>query len=165
MFPLLEHINTVLFQPCELKLSEIKPETESQDYLAHDFNLQGKAVKFRLSKITPTKSGQFVTIWKRNQKGQTAPFDPGDSIRLLLIASQTKEHLGLFIFPETELIQHGIFSTANKTGKRGIRLYPGWEKAQNKQATKSQTWQLNYFIDLSSKGDIDLARAKHMLSV
>ena len=51
---------------------------ESAEYAASSFTLNGKAIQYRASKITPTKSGQFVTVWKRNGQGITEPFSVSD---------------------------------------------------------------------------------------
>jgi hypothetical protein len=44
-------------------------ERESLEYAACSFKLNSMSVKFRVAKITPTKIGQFVTLWKRVSKG------------------------------------------------------------------------------------------------
>ena len=44
-----------------------------------------KKIQHRVSKITPTKNGQFVTLWKRNQNGITEPFDINDEIDFIII--------------------------------------------------------------------------------
>ena len=41
------------------------PEAESVDYGACRAELDGKRLVLRVAKTTPTKTGQFVTIWKR----------------------------------------------------------------------------------------------------
>jgi hypothetical protein len=67
-------LEKLIFKPQGIKLSNVEKEPESLEYLAHTFQLNGQIVKFRKAKITPTKTGQFVTIWKRNAEGITAPF-------------------------------------------------------------------------------------------
>jgi hypothetical protein len=56
------------------------------------------------------------------------------------------------------LIKKGIISAAKKKGKRGFRVYPIWDETKNKQAQKTQKWQLDFFIEI--KEDIDLTLLK-----
>ena len=66
IYPDLELIDKLVFKTCGLNLLNFEIELESQEYSACNFQLDRQDVKFRLAKITPTKIGQFVTIWKRN---------------------------------------------------------------------------------------------------
>ncbi|MEQ1722257.1 MAG: MepB family protein [Pseudobdellovibrio sp.] len=100
---------------------------------------------YREAKITPTKNGQFVTVWKRNSKGLTAPYDTSNKIDFYIITVKTKTKSGQFTFPKEVLIKQGIMSVKGKGGKRGLRVYPPWDKPQSKQAEKTQRWQLDYF--------------------
>ncbi len=161
----IERINDFVFKTCGYELSNLKAEIESQDYFAYNFQLNGQNVKFRKAKITPTKIGQFVTLWKRNEKGITEPFNFSDKIELYIIATQQNENLGLFIFPKTVLYENKILSGNTSEGKRGIRVYPTWDLTINKQAQKTQLWQLKYFLDISPDKKIDLTKAKKLLSL
>jgi MepB protein len=42
--------------------------------------LNGLRVQYRVAKITPTKVGQFVTLWKRVGRGPIQPFDLSDPV-------------------------------------------------------------------------------------
>lgn len=53
--------------------------------------------------------------------------------------------------PKSELVNKAIISTNRKGGKKGFRVYQKWDKAQNKQAEKTQKWHLNYFIESIKK--------------
>ncbi len=161
----LEFIDKVVFKVCELGLEHLEIETESQDYFAHNFKLGKQKVKFRIAKITPTKIGQFVTIWKRNQKGITEPFDISDDIDFYIIATRQNEKLGIFIFPKGILHKNKILSDKITSGKRGIRVYPTWDLTINKQAQKTQLWQSRYFLEISANGKIDLINAKSLLNL
>ncbi len=99
----------------------------------------------RTSKITPKKIGQFVSIWKRNEDGLTIPFDESDDFDFMIINCYFNEKIGKFIFPKSILIEQNIISIRNKGGKRGIRVYPPWDRAINKQAMKTQAWQVVYW--------------------
>jgi hypothetical protein len=59
-------------------------ESESAEYGACTFVLNGLSICFRIAKITPKKTGQFVTLWKRMGKSSIQPFDLSDSIDFLL---------------------------------------------------------------------------------
>ncbi len=66
-----------LYEPAGIKLTSYPvPESESAEYGAYCFSLDHKKVLFRIAKTTPTKIGQFVTLWKRpSPKGEIVPFD------------------------------------------------------------------------------------------
>jgi hypothetical protein len=102
---------------------------------------------YRQAKITPIKIGQFVTLWKRNETGITAPFDLNDALDFAIIWVKTTENNGKFIFPKAILHEKGILSNDQKGGKRGFRVYPPWDKAENRQAQATQKWQLDYFLE------------------
>lgn len=126
-----------------------QPENESKEYDACTFKLNGLKVIFRSARITPTKVGQFVTIWRRNQEGVTQPHEITDPFDLIIISVLKDEKAGHFIFPKSVLAEQGVISTPGKEGKRGIRVYPPWDITINKQAQKTQKWQLNYFVNLN----------------
>jgi hypothetical protein len=102
------------------------------------------------SKITPTKIGQFVTFWKRDKNGITASFDVSDDLDFAIISVRKETQWGLFIFTNKVLQEQGILSDVNRDGKRGFRVYPPWDVAENKQAKKTQEWQLRCFFDSNS---------------
>jgi hypothetical protein len=137
-------------------------ELESTEYRACTFKINNKSVRYREAKITPTKIGQFVTLWKRIEKGPIQPFDILDDIDMVIISVRDKEHLGQFIFPKSILIEKGILTSKNKEGKRALRVYPPWDKTDSKQAQKTQQWQLNYFLEISSIESFDSIRMKSL---
>lgn len=135
-------------------ISSLIQEIESQDYGACSFELNNKKIIFRVAKITPTKTGQFVTFWKRIGKGPIMPFDIKDQFDLFIVSVRNKDHFGQFIFPKEVLFQKGFISKDSKGGKRAMRVYPPWDIANNKQAQKTQEWQLLYFAQIRPKLDI-----------
>lgn len=137
----------LIYNKCNFDLSELKTEKESNEYEACTFKLNGKLIIHRCAKITPTKIGQFVTIWKRNENGQTEPFHNNDDFEFIIISARSGDLFGQFIFPKSILLQQGIISNDIQQGKRGIRVYPSWDLALNKQAKRTQLWQLEYFIE------------------
>ena len=67
MHPILLETKNLLFDKCKFDVSNIEIEKESSEYCAHRFEINNKKILFRQAKITPTKIGQFVTLWKRNK--------------------------------------------------------------------------------------------------
>lgn len=152
-------VKELVYNKCNLEFSNLIVDTESAAYQAFSFKLNSFQIIHRLSKITPTKTGQFVTIWKRNDKGITAPFDVSDNFDFLVITSKSEENLGQFVFPKTVLLEKGIICNNNTSGKRGIRVYPPWDISTSKQAEKTQSWQIQYFYSITEKSfDIDLVK-------
>lgn len=149
----------LVYQPLGFDFKNAVAEKESNEYDAYTFQLNGLKVLFRSAKITPKKTGQFVTLWKRLGNGPILPFDNADAIDIVVIAIKTDNHYGQFIFPKSELLKRAVFTTACKDGKRAIRVYPPWDSAENTQAKKTQKWQLEYFIDLSKYIDEDKLRS------
>lgn len=145
----------LLYIPSGFDFTELQEELESAEYEAFNFKIDGKQVKYRSAKITPTKTGQFVTLWKRNQKGTIEPFDYSDAIDFVIISVKKEELFGQFIFPKAILLEKGIFSTEKKEGIRATRVYPPWDETTSKQAQKTQKWQLDYFCNISPKKDLE----------
>ncbi len=138
-------VKELVYDKCNFEFSNLVIDSESQEYQACSFNINSFQIIHRLSKITPTKVGQFVTIWKRNSKGITTPFDVSDNFDFIIITSKSDENLGQFVFPKSVLLEKGIISNNNTSGKRGIRVYPPWDIPTSKQAEKTQNWQIKYF--------------------
>ena len=149
-------IKQVLYDQYHFTFSGLEIEAEGSGYAACAFKLNSLDVKFRSAKITPKKIGQFVTLWKRIADGPTQPYDAKDSVAFFVISVRRDNHFGQFVFPKAVLIEKSIFSLNGSGGKRGIRVYPPWDKAENSQAKKTQKWQLQYFLDLTSGLPIDV---------
>jgi hypothetical protein len=147
--------NNLVYNGCSFILSQPQPEAESTDYDAYHFDLNGKRIYYRKAKITPTKTGQFVTLWKRNATGIIEPFDFSDAIDFVIISVRKDDLFGQFIFPKSILLEKGIFSTATKEGKRATRVYPPWDETTSKQAQKTQHWQLDYFYKITPVPDLN----------
>jgi hypothetical protein len=154
---------SLVYSLLDYQINNLQIESESREYEACTFELNGLKIKHRLSKITPTKTGQFVTIWKRNEAGITTPFNDQDEFDLLIISTNSVDRSGQFIFPKDILIQHKIITKNGIEGKRGIRVYPPWDIVTNKQAEKTQQWQASYFLQIDVNENIDLARAKKLI--
>ncbi|ARS38574.1 hypothetical protein CA265_02305 [Sphingobacteriaceae bacterium GW460-11-11-14-LB5] len=155
--------SNLVYSPLGYQINNLQLENESQAYAACAFELNGLKIRHRLSKITPTKTGQFVTIWKRNEAGITTPFNDQDEFDLLIISAKSAGQAGQFIFPKTILVAHKMITKNGVEGKSGIRVYPPWDTPTNKQAEKTQQWQVPYFIEIDLNGNTDLARAKKLI--
>ncbi len=158
-------INTFIFQPCGLTMAHRKYEQESQEYDAQNFDLDHLKIKYRKAKITPKKIGQFVTLWYRDAAGITTPYAGSNPIDFYIIATRKDNDFGLFIFPRSILSKHGILRGECKAGKRGFRVYPNWDIAENKQAKQTQLWQKLYFIEILAGEEVDLKKAKQLLTL
>ncbi|MFI6996009.1 MepB family protein [Nocardia sp. NPDC050175] len=150
----------LVYDLCGFVCSSPVPESEGAAYAAHSFTLDGRSVRFRAAKSTPTKVGQFVTVWKRSADGPIQPFDAADPIDLFVISTSDRDWLGQFIFPIEVLQERGVVSVDGVGGKRAFRVYPPWVNTTNRQAANSQAWQLDHFLHLSRDGPIDTARAR-----
>ncbi|TCC87403.1 MepB family protein [Pedobacter hiemivivus] len=154
----------LVYIPCGYSFTAASIEIESSDYNACEFKLDGLAIRFRVAKITPTKIGQFVTIWKRSDNGPIEPYSISDKIDFLIVSTRKADLLGQFIFPKTVLLKKGVLSTPEREGKRAIRVYPPWDEPTSKQARQTQQWQLDYFLAIPiDQSNIDLERAKMLL--
>ncbi|MDV6166947.1 MepB family protein [Flavobacterium sp. DG1-102-2] len=142
-----------MYGKCRFTFENAAPEKESSEYDAYTFKLNGLNILFRSAKTTPTKAGQFVTLWKR-LNGPILPFDSKDKIDFVVVNCRSENHFGQFVFPKSVLLKQGAFTTESKKGKRAMRVYPSWDIVQNVQAEKTQKWQLEYFIDFTNTIDI-----------
>ena len=142
----LKSAKELVYDPCGYDLKNLTIHSEGSAYNACSYELDGKIIEYRAAKITPLKSGQFVTIWRRNNKGITRPFDSSDEMDFIIISSGKDDNFGLFIFPKSVLLSKGIISQKGEGGKRGIRVYPPWDMVSTKQAEKTQSWQQKYFL-------------------
>lgn len=138
-----------LYDACGLKIENFSPEDESSEYYAHIFTIKGKKGLFRIAKKTPTKTGWFVTIWKRGSDNIIAPYDEADFIDFVVIGIVDNKQIGEFIFPKSALLKQNVFSTNSKGGKRAIRVYAPWDKTTSAEAAKTGKWQSQFFVDLS----------------
>jgi hypothetical protein len=160
----LKKAKELVYDSIGFELTDLKLDPESVAYKACSFRLNRMIIQYRVSKITPTKTGQFVTIWKRNNKGLTEPFDVLNDLDFVIISSKSGSNFGQFIFPKSILADKGIITRNGKVGKRGIRVYPPWDIPTNKQAVKTQSWQESYFLTIKPDESINLDLLKKLLA-
>ena len=154
-----------VYNPCGFEFNTLTIEKESVEYEACRFLLNDRIVIYRTAKITPKKVGQFVAIWKRNEKGVTTPFEFYDDFDFMIINCVSGSLSGQFIFPKSVLVENGVISSDFQEGKRGFRLYPSWDNTVNKQAFETQKWQEKYFLNLSEGINFNLSNAKSILNI
>ncbi|MDH6131538.1 hypothetical protein P3T37_000907 [Kitasatospora sp. MAA4] len=152
----------LVYDACGFTCTQPVPEAESAEYAAHAFTVDGLSIRFRAGKTTPTKVGQFVTVWKRSSGGPIQPFDITDPVDLFVISTRDRHHFGQFVFPLDVLRQHGVVSVNGSGGKRAFRVYPPWVTIANRQAGSTQAWQLDHFLHLYQDRPIDSARAHEL---
>jgi len=89
-----EFIKRHVFDECGFELTNFKKDKESEEYFACSFRVQDRFVQYRQGKITPTKIGQFVTIWKRNGPGNPIqPYDSADNVDLFVVTVRFKNNI------------------------------------------------------------------------
>lgn len=135
-----------MWEQWELPVADVAPEPESSEYQAHTLSLAGRRAVFRVAKTTPTKVGQFVTLWQRSVAGPIRPFDTSDGVELFVVQAGVGAGLGMFMFPLAVLARHGVVSVSGKGGKRAMRVYPPHVEVASAQAQRTQAWQCEYFV-------------------
>ena len=138
------------YKPSGLAIQSFIKEGEGQEYNAAGFDLNGMGVKFRTGKITPTKIGQFVAFWEKDNNNKNRPFLFEEAPELLVVTTfKNNNEFGQFVFPKDILVKKNILRTTSTTGKMAIRVYPSWDTPTSKQALNTQKWQAPYFVDMS----------------
>lgn len=164
-FPDLLLAQQLVYRQLGFECSKPIEEPESAEYNACTFKIGQLFVRYRAAKITPTKTGLFVTLWKRNGNGPIQPFDIKDDLDIAMISARHGDKFGLFIFSKAVLHQRSILSNTKKEGKRGFRVYPPWDITSSNQARKTQLWQSACFLEIANDDAIDLERAKNLLTM
>jgi hypothetical protein len=157
----------MVYHPASIRVTE-EPEceVESTDYSACRLALNGQAVAFRVAKTTPTKLGQFVTMWKRpTLNAAIAPFDIRDGIDFVVVSVFDATHRGQFVFNKETLAQRGVMSREDKGGKRAMRVYPPWVTPASRTASATQKWQLECFFSIAPDGTADSARVRELFGL
>lgn len=144
-------------------------EAESAEYGACRLDLAGLSLAFRVAKSTPTKIGQFVTIWKRpTPHADIAPLDGADGVDVVVVSVAEAGHggqHGQFVFDRAVLLAKGVMSQDGVGGKRAMRVYPPWTSPVAKDAIRTQQWQLRHFLPLQTDGGADPARLRALLNL
>jgi len=126
---------------------QINIQNNNKDYYASEFIINNKKICFRKGKITPTKLGHFVSLWKINNN-INVPYDINDNYDKYIFYVEDKLKSGFFVFTKKELLENKILSdNINKIkGKLGFRLYAPWYNVKNNTAKNTQILQIKHFI-------------------
>ncbi|MEQ3592149.1 MepB family protein [Bacillus albus] len=150
------NLNNIIYKPNELIITNLKEEQQNAEYAGCLFYLNYKSIRFRISKITPNKIGQFVSFWEKDDNMQNQAFSYDAAPDLLVITCIDDNKLGQFIFPKEIILKEKILKTQSQKGKMAMRIYPLWDTPVSNQAKKSQMWQLQYFVDLSDPNNLPI---------
>lgn len=147
----LKYLDSLFYSPNHLILTAVQEERLNHEYGAGRFQLLSKSIRFRVAKITPTKTGQFVAIWEKDDMNKNRPFSSEETPGFLVITvfKKNNKEFGQFVFPKEILIKKKILRSEFSEGKMAIRVYPSWDNPTSKQAMTTQKWQLLYFVDMS----------------
>lgn len=137
------------------EMDDLIQEEQNSEYEGVRFNLLKQTYRSRLAKSTRKKQGYFVVFWEKDNMDKNQPFTYLSSPDRVIVTVMDNEKIGQFIFPKTVLHKQGILSSEISKGKMAIRVYPSWISNLNPSAAKTQKWQVEYFVDLSHKMDLD----------
>lgn len=163
----LDEVNQLIYKPNGFTIKNIQEEKQNSKYGAGIFQLLSRTIRFRVANITPTKSGQFVAIWEKDEhnKNQAFKYEKAPDLLVITISKIDDYKFGQFVFPKDILLKHKILSTASQKGKMALRVYAPWDKPTNSQAIKTRKWQLPYFIDMTHPDLIDQEKVKGLYSL
>ena len=157
-------LNNIVYKPNNLMITNLKEEKQNAEYAGCLFHLNNKTIRFRKSKVTPNKTGQFVSFWEKDENMRNRAFSYEAAPDLLVITCIADNKLGQFIFPKEILLKEKILRTPSQTGKMAMRIYPVWDTTVSNQAKRSQTWQLHYFVDLSDINNLPIDKLLNLYS-
>ncbi|QRY61852.1 MepB family protein [Gordonia sp. PDNC005] len=124
----------------------LTPDETNLDYAGRIARIGAEVWRVRTARITPTKPGAFVSVWRRAADGGTEPFPADEAVAGLIVFVDDGEHHGVFRFTADHLVRLGVTSGARSSGKRGFRVYPPWVGDLNPQASRTQRAQAHAFI-------------------
>lgn len=137
----------------KVSIKKVHEESQNSEYEGVILAINGHSYRSRLAKLTPKKVGYFVAFWEKNATNQNQAFDMANSPDKLIISIMDGDLKGQFVFPKSILVKQGILGNVHAKGKMAMRVYPAWLDQLNPTASKTQKWQGEYFIDLSSEVD------------
>ena len=161
----LNYVNKMIYEPNNLTVKSTQEEKQNSKYGAGTFRLSSKTVRFRVANITPTKVGQFVSFWEKDEDNKNQPFLYEEAPDLFVITTFKDDgEFGQFIFPKEVLFKQDILRSSSTKGKMAIRIYSIWDKPTSKQAVKTQKWQLPYFVDMSNPSKLPIDKMMELYS-
>lgn len=94
----------LIYKLLNFRCSIPQAEVDNAEYGPCQFTLEERRIKFRVAKVTPTKMGQFVTLYKRVGKQPIQPYEALDPFDILVISTHG-EFFGQFVMPKSVLVQ------------------------------------------------------------
>ncbi|MFP3727875.1 MepB family protein [Priestia filamentosa] len=165
-FTALTYVNKMIYESNRLTVTSVQEEKQNSKYGAGTFQLSSKTVRFRVANITPTKVGQFVALWEKDENNKNQPYLYEEAPDLLVITTfKNEREFGQFVFPKEVLLKQNILSSTSTKGKMAIRVYPSWDSPTSKQAIKTQKWQLPYFVDMCNPNKLPLEKIIELYSL
>ncbi|MEH7041844.1 MepB family protein, partial [Bacillus pseudomycoides] len=82
---IIENLDNIVYKLNNLVITNLKEEKQNSEYSGWTFQLNNKTIRFRVSKITPNKIGQFVSFWEKNENMQNQAFFYDSAPDLLVI--------------------------------------------------------------------------------
>jgi len=153
-----------IYEPCKLTCTQPVIDKNCIDYLGCSLKINNQHVIFRVAKTTPTKFGQFVTLWKRVNNSLPLPFHIDDYIDFCVVNVSKGSEVGQFVFSKSVLVKHGVLASKNTKGKCAFRVYHPWDIVTSTQAIRTQKWQLNYFHSFDLEKSLDIKRILSLYS-
>jgi hypothetical protein len=131
----------------------VEAEEQNSDYESGVALIGDERWRIRTARVTATKPGAFVAVWKRSEGGETRPFRMDESLTGLLVFVVERNRFGVFRFTAAQLVSLGYVTSELHAGKRGFRVYPAWCSGLNSQATRTQRAQAAAFFEQTSPPD------------
>lgn len=131
----------------------VTAEEQNSDYESGLARIGEELWRIRTARVTPSKPGAFVALWRRNPSGETEPFSASETTvsGALIFVSERADgagRTGVFRFTRDHLSELGVLSSPARPGKRGFRVYPPWAQELNRQAARTQAAQATAFTEI-----------------
>lgn len=92
-------------------ITNLKEEKQNAEYAGCLFHLNNKTIRFRKSKVTPNKIGQFVSFWEKDENMRNRAFSYEAAPDLLVITCIADNKLGNLFFLKRFFLKKNIENT------------------------------------------------------
>lgn len=114
----LNYVNKMIYEPSGLTVKSVQEEKQNSKYGAGIFRLSSRTVRFRVANITPTKVGQFVAFWEKDENNKNQPFTYEEAPDLLVItAFKNDSGLDNLFFQKKFFSNRKFLSPVHQRGK------------------------------------------------
>lgn len=100
-----EKVNQKFYLPNQFVIENLREEPQNAEYAGGTFLLNQQLIRFRAAKITPTKIGQFVAFWEKNELDKNQAFCAEDSPDLLVVTTFQEERMASLFFQKPFLLR------------------------------------------------------------